>query len=297
MVPFIFILLCLIWGSTWMVIKIGIADAPPLYTAAVRFLLAVSILASVAIARKLVYPSGWQAKLKLGYPGIYMFGLSYGLIYIAEGYIDSSLTAVLFASFPFYVAILSNIRLDDTPIRRIAWLGIVLGFVGVLIISHAGWEASRDMFIGSMLVLGASFFAAYGIIIHKKLHSDKDIVVATSLQMLVGGVPLIIIAILTEDISGLKVNSATVGSLIYLAVIGSVAAFLMYYWLLKRARAITVSMIAFITPLVAILFGWMFMGERLSSRIAIGTVLILSGVMFVVKRPSRRPVETAVDHG
>ena len=229
-----------------------------------------------------------------------MFGLSYGMVYIAEGYIDSSLTAVLFGSFPFYVAILSNIRLDDVPIRGIAWLGIAIGFLGVLIISQAQGEASRDLFVGSMLVLGASFFAAYGIIIHKKLHSDKDIVVATSLQMLVGGIPLIIVAILTEDISGLKINSATVGSMVYLAIVGSVAAFLMYYWLLKRARAITVSMIAFITPLVAILLGWMFMGEMLTPRVAIGTALILSGVMFVVRRPSEktdRPIEVSVDHG
>ena len=226
-----------------------------------------------------------------------MFGLSYGLVYFAEGYIDSFLTAVLFASFPFFVAILSKSRLTDASVRPMAWVGIAVGFVGVAIISHAQWEASADMFMGAMAVLLASLCAAYGMIIYIRDHTDKDIVVATTLQMLVGGVPLIILAAFTEDISGLIMNTATVGSIIYLAVIGSVAAFLMYYWLLRRATAIAVSTIAFVTPVVAILLGWAFMGEKLSFRLVIGTILILSGVFFVVRRPSKRPIETSVDHG
>lgn len=297
MVPFIFILLCLIWGSTWMVIKIGIADAPPLYTAGVRFVLAVSILMVIARSRRLKFPSGWKAKLKLGYPGIYMFGLSYGLVYLAEGFIDSSLSAVLFASFPIWIAILSNLRLDDGPIRGRAWLGIGIGFLGVAIISQAQWEGSTELFLGSLMAIGSAYFAAHGIIIHKKLHANENIVTATCLQMLVGGAPVLLLAIIFEDLSAIRVTPAAVGSLVYLAAIGSVGAFLMYYWLLRRTTAIAVSMIAFITPLVAIVLGWTFMEETLSLRVSLGTSLILSGVAFVLRRPNRKEIDLSYDHG
>jgi drug/metabolite transporter (DMT)-like permease len=115
--------------------------------------------------------------------------------------------------------------------------------------------------------------------------------------MLVGGAPVLLLAIIFEDLSAIRVTPAAVGSLVYLAAIGSVGAFLMYYWLLRRTTAIAVSMIAFITPLVAIVLGRTFMEETLSLRVSLGTSLILSGVAFVLRRPNRKEIDLSYDHG
>lgn len=293
MTVFVFLILCLIWGSTWMAIKIGIADAPPMYTAGVRFVLAVMVLGSIAFARGYRYPRKVSELVKLGYPGLYMFGLSYGFVYMAEGYIDSSLTAVLFGSFPFFVALLSSLRLDVPKIDYRGWLGLVVGFSGVLLISYVQWEASADLFFGSGLALAGSFVAAWGLIVHKRDYSEVNLVVATSVQMAAGGLPLLLLALLTEDFAQFDFSVVAIGSIVYLALFGSVAAFLMYFWLLRKTTVLVVSLIAFVTPLVAIVLGQLFMEEVLSWRVAVGTVLILSGILGVINpRPSAKTAPT-----
>ncbi len=285
MVLLAYIILCLIWGSTWMAIKIGIADAPPFYTAGIRFMLSVLVLSGIALVRGYRYPRSLKALTSLGYPGIYMYGVSYALVYLAEGYIDSSLTAVLFGSFPFFVAMLSSFRLNDAPgINLKGWSGLLVGFSGVVLISYTQWEQSNDMLLGSVMVLMASFAAAWGIIIHKRQFTEENIVISTSVQMLFGGLPLLLLAILTEDFAQFDFSVAAIGSIIYLALFGSVTAFLLYYWLIRKTTVLLVSLIAFVTPLVAILFGMFLMDETLSWQTALGTGLILSGILAVIKR-------------
>ena len=167
MTALMYILLCLIWGSTWIGIKIGLQEAPPFWTAAIRFALAVAILAGIARVRRYSFPRTPSAFLRLGYPGIYMFGFSYGLVYLAEQYIDSSLMAVLFGSFPFFIAALSMVRLKGERLPTVVWIGLIVGFVGVVIISVEQWQLSDDLFLGTMLGIIAVYTAAHGLIIHK----------------------------------------------------------------------------------------------------------------------------------
>jgi len=284
MTVLIYILLCLLWGSTWLAIKIGLTDAPPLTTAAVRFLIALAVLFTIARIGGLKFPSGVKSLAKLGYPGIYMYGASYALVYFAEQHIDSGMAAVLFAVYPFFVALLSWVMYRTEKLSLIAWLGMAVGFVGVVIISLDSLKVSGDLFLGTVLAVVAPLTAAYGIVIHKRYHSKENIVVAASVQMTFGGTLLVLGALLFEDISAFNFTAASVGSILYLAVPGSVVTFLGYYWLLKRIRLTTASLIAFITPLVAIMIGVSFAGESLSLPIMTGAVLILSGVLLVIKK-------------
>lgn len=121
-------------------------------------------------------------------------------------------------------------------------------------------------------------------VLHKKRFADKNIYVSVTVQMICGGVFLVLGALVFEHWSDFVVSTESIGSIIYLAVFGSVVAFLGYYWLLARTRAVTVSLIAFITPLVAIFIGVLFFSENLSLLIAFGTVLILSGILLVERR-------------
>ncbi len=280
----VYVVICLIWGSTWLAIKIGLSDAPPFTTAALRFILSTSILGGMSLVRKYTYPRDIKGLLHLGYPGLYMYGLSYAFVYFGQQFVNSATSAILFASFPFFVAVFSWSKYRKEKLSLKAWGGMALGFLGVGAISYDSLQTSNDIFLGTILVLMASASAAYGVVIHKQKHSDVNIVVAANVQMICGGLLLIVMALSLESWSDFTVTTATVGSIVYLAVFGTVVTFLGYYWLLKRTRVTVVSLIAFITPLIAILLGILLAEEQLAPLIVAGSCMILAGVLLVVRK-------------
>ena len=278
-----FALLCLIWGSTWMAIKIGLADAPPLSGASVRFALAVVILYIVVRIKRHSLPAEFGQKLRLAYPGLYIYSGSYALIYLGEQYISSALTAVLFASYPLFVAILAIWMLKTERLDMSGWLGMAIGFAGVVVISYDSFQSSQHLFAGTLLALGGSLSAAYGILIQKKHFSRENVLVATFVQMSLGLLPLVALSFAFKQWNAFAVTAASIGSIIYLAIFGTVIAFVGYYWLLSHTKAVTVSLIAFVTPVIAILIGILF-GESLATQTVVGTIMILAGVVLVVRR-------------
>ena len=284
MTVLVYILLCLIWGSTWIAIKIGLSQAPPFTTAALRFLLATSVLWGISLVKGYPFPRDVRFLIKLGYPGIFMYGFSYALVYFGQQYVNSATSAVLFASFPFFVAAASWFKYRAEKLSPVAWTGMAIGFLGVVAISYDSLQSSGDLFLGTVLVVAASGCAAYGVVIHKQKFSGYNIVVAANVQMIFGGIFLIAGALLFENWSDFGVSIASIGSIVYLALPGTVITFLGYYWLLKRARVTVVSLIAFITPVVAILIGVALAEESLSPLIITGTGLILTGVLLVIRK-------------
>jgi len=280
----VYIIICLIWGSTWLAIKIGLSQAPPFTTAALRFILAASTLTGISLARGYRYPSDLRHLLRLAYPGFYMYGLSYALVYLGQQHVNSATAAVLFASFPFFVAAFAWLKYRSEKLSPIAWLGMVLGFLGVVVISYDSLQTSDNLFVGTIFVAAAAMASAYGVVIHKHRFSDVNIVVAANVQMIFGGLFLVAGALLLESWSDFNVSLAAIGSIVYLALLGTVVTFLGYYYLLKRARVTVVSLIAFITPLLAILVGVLVAGETLSTMIFAGAVMILGGVLLVIRR-------------
>jgi drug/metabolite transporter (DMT)-like permease len=276
-------ILCLIWGSTWMAIKIGLTDAPPLTAAALRFILATLILLAIASIKRYSFPRDLKGFVRLGYPGIHMYGLSYAFVYLAEQRINSSLAGVLFGVFPFFVALLMSLRYGTERLSLRAWLGMCGGFSGVILISYGSLQAGGDLFLGTLLAVAGAFAAAYGVVIHKQHFASGNIVVAATVQMVFGGLLLAVAAIILEPWYTFPFSPTTIGPIIYLALFGTVVAFLGYYWLLARARAVTVSLIAFVTPLIAILIGILYGQEQMTGVMAVGTALILSGIVLVVR--------------
>jgi drug/metabolite transporter (DMT)-like permease len=284
MTLFVYILLCLLWGSTWLAIKVGLAEAPPFTTAAIRFLIATGVLWGISLVRGYTYPCDRRELMRIGYPGIFMYGMSYAMVYFGQQFVNSATSAVLFGSYPFFVAAFSWFRYRSEKLTRLAWVGMAIGFVGVMMISYDSLQTSGDLFLGTALVVAAAAAAAYGVVIHKQNFSQHNIVVVANIQMIVGGVLLVAGALIFEPWTELKVTPALVGSILYLAIPGTVVTFLGYYWLLKRTRVTVVSLIAFVTPMVAILVGLLVANESLTPLIVIGAVLILSGVLLVVRK-------------
>ncbi len=291
MTIFVYLVLCLIWGSTWMAIKLGLADAPPLWSAAIRFLIAVAILLVVAKVRGLKLPSKPRDWFVHAGPGVLMYGLSYASVYTAEQYISTSLTAVLFACFPVFVALLSHVMLPHDRLRRVAWPGMALGLAGVLVISWHTLQISGALLAGSMLAVFASFVSALGVVLHKRYCMKTDIVVAAATQMMFGVFVLLSGALLFESYGDLVWSPASVGSIIYLSILGTVVAFLGYYWLMTHISVVAAAMIAFVTPLVASVIGTVFFDESFALPTAIGGAMVLAAVVIVsyARRQSAEP--------
>ncbi|MCX6829923.1 MAG: EamA family transporter [candidate division Zixibacteria bacterium] len=283
----IYTLLCLIWGSTWMAIKVGLEDSPPLWSAGLRFVIAGLMVLVISRFRSAKFPRSWKELGKVAIPGIFMYGLSYMLVYRSEVYIDSALTAVLFASFPFFVAGISHFMLREESLNLWGWVGLVIGFLGTAVVSYDSLLQSRFVFLGTLLVLLAAAASAYGTVYIRARLKEYDIAVMASIQMILGALIIVLTAFIFEPLNAFRITFKSVTALFYLAVFGTVVAFLGYYWLLKRLRAIIVSQIGFITPIIALILGYFFMSERLSFRAGIGSLLILAGVFLVVRRGSK----------
>lgn len=284
MIAAVYILLCLIWGTTWLAIKIGLEDAPPFTSAAIRFLLATSIMYAIAFSRRAKFPRAPRELFRRAHPGLYLYGCSYGLIYSAEQYISSALTSVLFASFPFYVALLSKKMLKAETPGVTAWIGLSLGFAGIVIISWESLGLSDELFMGSLLALAGSFLSALAMIMHKRDLINTELYSTAALQMTLGTVILLMAALLFEDLGNFVISPVSVGSILYLTIFGTVVAFSGFYWLLKRTTVVIVSLIAFITPVVAIFVGVGLFDEPFTVITVIGTALILSGVFLVARK-------------
>ncbi len=288
MTIFVYIVLCLIWGSTWMAIKLGLSDAPPFWSASVRFMLAIAILLVILRVRGTRLSAQKSDWLVHTGPGLLMYGVSYGSVYLAEQFISSSLTAVLFSTFPIFVALMSHWILPSDRLRGLAWPGMVIGLAGVVVISWHSLELSGDLFAGAMLGVLASLASATGVVLHRRHAVKVDIVAAATMQMSLGILLLLGGALTTESIADMRWTAVSIGSIVYLAVLGTVIGFLGYYWLMTHISVVSAAMIAFVTPLVASLIGVFFFDESFSAPTAVGGAMILFSVALVTW--SRRTV-------
>ncbi len=284
MTYFIYTVLCLIWGSTWLAIKIGLEDSPPFWSSGLRFVIAGGLMFIINRFRNIQYPKGFGEIFKVALPGFFMYGFSYMLVYRAEVYISSSLTAFLFASFPFFVAGFSLFMLKEERLKPIGWVGLMIGFLGIFLVFYDSLAQSSFVTMGVFLAILGAAVASFGTVYIRAYLREYPIALLVELQMLAGAVLIVIMALIFEPISSFKITTNSISALLYLAVFGSIIAFLGYYWLLKKIEAIKVAQIAFITPFVAFALGYLVRFETFNFFTIIGSLLIIGGVIMVVRK-------------
>ncbi len=234
MVYLVYALLCLIWGSTWLAIKIGLDDAPPFWLASLRFLIASVILLVINAFRRVKFPDNLREWIKIGIPGLFMYAGSYLMVYWSEVYIDSALTAVVYASMPFFVASYSVVMIPEERLKPIGWLGLIVGFAGIILIFNDVLRQADFMFWGAFLSLLGSSASAFGSVYIRARLKEYDIPLMASIQMSIGTVIIICAALLFESLSDFVISQKTVFSVGYLTLFGTIGACLGYYWLLNR---------------------------------------------------------------
>jgi drug/metabolite transporter (DMT)-like permease len=220
--------------------------------------------------------------------GILTFTISYGLVYWAEQWVPSGLTAVLFATFPLFVAILAHFMLPGEALRPGSLIGILLGFAGVAVLFSEDFRnlGGPKVAFASALVLIAPAASAVANVAVKKWGGGIHPLSISAMPMVFGTLFTVPFAWTTEADRAIEWRTGPVLALFYLAVVGSSLAFTLYYWLLRRLPATSLSLVNYATPVVAVLVGALFLDEPFTVRILLGAALVVVGVAVAVSQPS-----------
>ena len=280
-----FLVLTLIWGSTWAVIRLGLEGIPPLTGVALRFAIAGAIL--LALIPRFGVRFQWSRE-EVGLwamNGLLSFTASYTIVYWAEQHIPSGLAALLFATYPLFVAVLAHFFL---PGERLGWNaagGILLGFAGVGVIFSddlqlLGGANAREV---ALVMLLSPIVSAVATIAVKRWGGGIHPLSLTAVPMLLTGCVVGALALAFERHAPVVFDLRSVGSLLYLAIFGSAVTFTIYYWMLARARATQVALIAYTIPIVAVAVGALLFQEPIRPRVVFGGALVLLGVAVVTR--------------
>jgi drug/metabolite transporter (DMT)-like permease len=286
------LVLYLVWGSTYLGISIAVASIPPFLMAAVRFLLAGTILLTWSVARdrrSFVVPTRRQVR-DSAIVGALLLGGGMGFVAFAEQTVPSGIAALLIATMPIWVAVFGGIFLGER-LPRLAILGIVVGFVGVAVLaapSVVGGAGALEPISLLFCLLSPLAWASGSLFASHRAILPARPLVATGLQMLLGGAVLSAMAVATGEIAQFDLAAVTRESLVgllYLTVVGSLLAFTVYGYMLRVAPLPLVTTYAYVNPIVAVILGAIVLGETIDGRTVVaGTIIVVAVALIVTAR-------------
>lgn len=284
----------LIWGSTYLAIRIGIETLPPLIMGSARYLIAGVILYGVMKLRGAPQPTRlhWRSTAIIG--GLLLMGGNGGVI-LAESLVPSGIAALLIGTVPLWIALLSWLRGGVRPGGSMA-IGLALGLAGIVLLVNPGQTVGNGGVnpVGAAVLVGAALSWSIGSLYSRSAPLPSNPLMSTAMEMLAGGALMLIIALATGEGGQVHFDQITLRSLLalsYLIVFGSLIAFSAYVWLLKVSVPAHVSTYAFVNPIVAVFLGWAFASEELTARMLIAAAIIIAGVVLITThRPKAEPL-------
>lgn len=275
-----YILLCLIWGSTWLAIKVGVdGGMPPLLGASLRFGIAAALLLPAAM---LMAPAAFRDRKAwrlAALVGVFSFGAGYGLTYLSAPRIPSGLGSLTFGFFPFWVAVLAHFLLGDRlTLRKV--LAIFIGLAGLaLLFGGSLRELGRDTMLGVAVQTSSVVIQGFPQIFVKRDGKAVPSVFLSGVGMLIGSAVLLAFGSAAGEWERpFPATQPVLLSILYLSLIGSVTTFQIYYALLKRLSATLMALIALITPPIAVILGIVYRDEQLGALTLTGGAVVLLGV-------------------
>jgi len=279
-------MLCVVWGSTWLAIRIGLQGAPPFLAASLRFLVASSTLAILAVVFRSKWPTSRGEWSLVVFVGLVLFTADYGFIYWGENNgVGSGLSAILFATLPLQTALVANAILpgERLTIQKLAGIGI--GFGGILLIfrSQIG-TAGLDKVLPMLAIELSATCAAVATVSIKRWGHAADPVTFNAAAMAVGTVSLAALSLGAKETWYVPSWPQGIGAILFLALAGSVVTFVTWQWLLKTAEATSLSFVALITPITAILLGATLGNETFDAVDLVGSAIVLGGIYISISR-------------
>lgn len=289
---FLYILVVVIWGTTWMAIKVSVADLPPFLSASIRFFCAAFLLWIVAKFRH--QKIKWTSKAMKLYlmVGVGNYFIGYGFTYWGAVYIYSSVTAILWATMPLMVSVFAHWMIPGERLSIWRMGGILVSTGGTILIVSGQWQTLDVSAVkGIILVMISIFGGAFSNVYYKKHVASDSALILNMAGMLIGGALLLVVSSLAEPWGLEQFTVPAIWALVYLAVFGSAVAFTLYFWMFRHLSVVTMSYTTFFIPIIAALVGWFALGEALSWRTILGGVFILAGVAIADFRISKKQLE------
>jgi drug/metabolite transporter (DMT)-like permease len=275
-----------LWGATFLAIRIAVLEIPPFFSSGVRFLIAGALLYVFMRLRGHPSPSAkeWRSIATIA---LCMFVATYGALFWAEQYVPSGITAVIEATLPITTVALEVFVFRQQPFRWRTLAAVALGFSGV------AWLLIRNdqPFPGlpCIVILAGGTAWSLGAVLTRSLPRPKSLPLAAGAQMMLGGAVLLALSQATGELHSFPHISLRAGlALSYLIVAGSLLGFTAYVWLLARMPATQVASHAYVNPLVAVALGYFVAGEALTTRMILASALVLASVLLILKTPDVR---------
>jgi drug/metabolite transporter (DMT)-like permease len=285
----------IVWGSTYLAIRVLVETMPPLLSAGVRHVVAGAIIVGILVARR-----GFGALrlrreewLGAGLIGLALLLGGNGLVMLGERDVPSALTALIVAVVPLCVVVLRRIFGERVALGTT--IGVVAGFAGVAVLIVPEGISGNVSFLGMLMIVAASISWSIGTYFSKRLQLPKDPLASTGAQMLVGGIALLVVGGLIGEaalVQPANFSTASLLSLGYLIIFGSVLAYTAYTWLLIHTSVSRVSTYAYVNPVVALFLGVVLLNEEVSPTMLIGAAIIVAAVWMVIRTESRRATPT-----
>ena len=285
----VWLLLATIWGSTWLMIKIGLADLPPVTFAAVRFVVAAAPLWAYLALRRRPLTYAWADWRLMLVTGLLTFALNYTLVFWGESHIPAGLAAILYTTFPILGMLQAHWLLPAEPLTARKLGGAVVATVGVAVIFYDQVSLQGPWALaGSVGLVVAAAATAHANVLVKGSGSHIEPVTMTAVQMVVSLPPMLALAVIVDgNPLALPWTPRAVGALLYLAFVGSSLTFVLLYWLIQRMQVTRTMLIPLFSTVIAVVLDAVILGDRLHWRTLAGGAAVMAGLAFALS--GRRP--------
>jgi drug/metabolite transporter (DMT)-like permease len=277
-----------LWGSTYLAIRIGVETIPPFIMGAIRFLIAGSVLYFLVRPRERPTLAQWKSAAVVG---VLLLVFGNGAVMWAEQRVPSGIASLLAAVVPLWMVLLDWGRRGGTRPTAMVMAGVVLGLVGlVVLVNPLGSSGAGVDRVGALVLLGGSFSWAVGSLYSKHAPHHPKPLVGPAMQMLAGGVGLAILSVLSGELTHFRPRTVSTDSMLavlYLVIFGSLVGYSVYIWLLRVATASAVSTYAYVNPVVAVFLGWLVLAEPLSPRTLVAAAVIVGAVALITRGSGR----------
>ena len=275
---------CIVWGTTYLALRIGVRAFPSFLFGAIRQLSAGIILLSAVLIIKRNLKWQWKDVALQVVPGIFMITMGNGIVGWAVKYIPSGLAALICSMMPLYIVLINFLINKKEKLNSLIIIGLLLGLGGILIVFRDNLDAlgQSNYLFGLIVVVISCFFWAIGTVYTQRYKAGTHIFFNASLQFIFGGIGLFVLSIIFDDWKNINtITLSTIGPLVYLIFIGSILAFVCYLYALSKLPVGLVSVYAYANPLVAITLGSIVLSEKLTWFTALAFIITISGIYLV----------------
>lgn len=286
LIIFAFFSIYVIWGSTYLLNKIAVTELPPFMLASIRFIVAGLLIFLLGKILKLDLSITRKQLINTSIAGFLFLTFGNGIVVWALKYVDSGFAALEISAQPLIILLLLRI-IDGKKIQAMSLVGVVLGIIGIyLLVSQQEVISQENSVLGMFLIFLAMLSWAYGSIFVSKADLPKNYFVNTGYQMLTGGFMLLLGSLIFGETWSAPTNwsTPTQYSMILLIIFGSIVAFTAFNYLLKVVSPEKVATSTYVNPIIALILGWYFLNEQITTQSIIAAIVLLTGVYFINTR-------------